>query len=104
VSVPMTKLDSYIKQKCLTHIDLLKIDTQGYDLEVLRGASTILDLRAVGTLLVEVNFTCLYEGQCSFGEIERLLKGKGYGLVALYEVVRTNLLISWATACFQRAG
>jgi FkbM family methyltransferase len=104
VNVPVMSLDSWVEKKGLKYIDLLKVDTQGSDLEVLRGASATLSQHLVGTLLVEVNFICLYEGQCSFGELETFLKGKGYGLVALYEIVRTRGHISWATACFQRVG
>jgi FkbM family methyltransferase len=104
VRVPMTKLDTYVEKSGLPYIDLLKIDTQGFDLEVLRGASRSLDRRAVGTLLVEVNFISLYKSQGTFGEIQQFLKERGYGLVALYEIVRTNFHISWSTACFQRAG
>jgi Methyltransferase FkbM domain len=91
-------------KRALTHIDLIKVDVQGFDLEVLRGAATILSEGAVKTLLVEVNFISLYENQCSFGELEQLLKGKGYYLVALYEVARKNLQIGWATACFRPLG
>ncbi len=102
VSVPLTTLDSYVKQRGLTHIDLLKIDTQGFDLEVLRGASTILKRQGIATLLVEVNFTSLYKGQSTFGDVQQYLKDKRYGLVAFYEVARLNRYIGWATACFQR--
>ena len=101
VSVPITTLDLWVKKRRLTHIDLLKVDTQGFDLEVLRGASVTLSNKTVKTLLVEVNFVSLYEGQCSFGEIKSFLKDKGYGLMALYEVARVNLRMGWATACFQ---
>jgi hypothetical protein len=85
----------------LTHIDLLKIDTQGFDLEVLRGAAEMLCRRAIDTLLVEVNFISLYKGQGSFGEVERFLAEKGYGLLTLYEVNRPNFCMRWATACFR---
>ena len=101
VIVPITTLDTWVKNRGLRHVDLLKVDAQGFDLEVLRGASTLLGHRGVKTLLVEVNFISLYEDQCSFGEVERFLKVKGYGLVALYELARKNLQIGWATACFQ---
>ena len=101
INVPVTTVDSYTKLRSLAHIDLLKIDTQGFDLEVLRGAAEILRRRAVDTLLVEVNFISLYVGQCSFGEIERFLAEKGYGLLTFYEIHRPRACIGWATACFR---
>jgi FkbM family methyltransferase len=62
VSVPITTIDLHAERLNLAHIDLLKIDTQGFDLDVLRGTAQMLYRRAVDTLLVEVNFITLYEG------------------------------------------
>lgn len=102
ISVPITTLDSYAKNHSLLHIDLLKIDTQGFDLEVLRGAAEMLRRRIVDTLLVEVNFTSYYKNQAGFGEIERFLAANGYGLLTFYETNRWNSCLRWATACFRR--
>jgi FkbM family methyltransferase len=101
ISVPVTTIDSYVEKHGITHIELLKIDTQGFDLEVLRGASGILDRRGVDTLLVEVNFASYYKRQASFGEVERFLTANGYRLLTLYEVTRMNSCLKWATACFR---
>ena len=101
VDVPITTIDSYVQKHELTQIAILKIDTQGFDLEVLRGATETLGRRAVETVLVEVNFISLYKGQNSFGDIERFLAASGYGLLTLYEVNRLNSCLRWATACFR---
>ncbi len=37
--VAITTLDDYCRSTDVSRIDLLKIDTQGYELEVLRGAT-----------------------------------------------------------------
>jgi FkbM family methyltransferase len=102
INVAVTTLDHYCEGRKLQHIDLLKSDTQGYDLEVLKGASSLLAGKRIELILVEVNFIRLYENQCNFGQIERFLAGRGYGLLALYEVVRHKRCVSWATACFCR--
>jgi hypothetical protein len=99
--VPVTTIDSYLHNRRLTHIDLLKIDTQGFDLEVLRGATEMLRRRAVDTVLVEVLFAPLYKGQANFGEVERFMAEKGYGLLGFYEVARPKSCIGWVTACFR---
>jgi len=104
VSVPVTTIDSYMQEKNIKHINLLKSDTQGFDLEVLRGASQALDRGAVDTILVETNFISLYEQQSTFGEIEQFLKIKNYRLTAFYEIARPDYFVSWATTCFQRAS
>ena len=41
-SVQMTTLDSYCKEKGIRHITFLKIDVEGHELEVLRGATHML--------------------------------------------------------------
>jgi hypothetical protein len=42
-------------------IDLLKSDTQGFDLEVLKGAQGLLDARKIRLIYLEVTFQKLYE-------------------------------------------
>jgi hypothetical protein len=101
INVHVTTVDSYATTHSLAHIHLMKIDTQGFDLEVLRGAVEMLHRRAVDALLVEVNFISLYKGQGSFGDVERFLAANGYGLLTLYEINRLNSCIRWATACFR---
>jgi FkbM family methyltransferase len=102
ISVPITTLDAYVRGNGIAHVDLLKIDTQGFDLQVLCGAGNILRNCMVDTILVEVNFLSLYKEQGSFGEVERLLAKSGYGLLTLYEINRRNSVLRWATACFRR--
>lgn len=98
----MTTLDVYCEDNGIAKVDLLKIDTQGFDFDVLQGAEELLGRKAVAVILVEVNFSDLYDGQCGFGEIERFLHALGYGMLGLYEIVRDNGCIRWATACFRK--
>lgn len=53
---------------------LLKVDVQGFELEVFKGASSLLDM--VDMVLVEVSFLSFYEGQALAGEIIDLLSGR----------------------------
>jgi FkbM family methyltransferase len=102
LSVAVTRLDSWLKKRPLKKIDILKIDTQGFDLEVLRGASAAFDARIVEMVLIEVNFLNFYKGQSAFGDIVQFMKDKGYGLLALYEIARVHACVGWATACFRK--
>lgn len=104
INVPIITLDDYTKRKNIGHLDILKIDTQGYDLEVLKGATGLLDRKAADVIFIEVNFIPLYDGQASFGDIQQFLKQRGYGLLTLYEIARPDRRhASWATACFSKA-
>lgn len=55
---------------------LLKIDTQGYEDMVLKGARSILSHAVI--LECELSLVRLYEGQLLFEEMLTLLKGSGY--------------------------
>jgi len=97
--VEVRTIDCLRAEKQLPAIDVLKSDTQGYDLNVLRGAMRSLqeDVRLV---YLEVNFAQLYEGQGSFGEEFDLLTSVGFRLFSLYKVFRVDGLAGWTDAVF----
>ena len=68
----------------------LKMDTQGYDFEVLRGAGTALD--RVVALQTEVPVKPLYEGMVTFSGAIAELAHYGYEVTGLYPVTRDRLL------------
>lgn len=102
LSVPVFSLDSYAASRGLAHIDLLKIDTQGYELQILEGASRLLAGAAVETVLIEINFAPLYDGQVWAHEIIGFLHDRGLHLVDFYEKCRLNPHLGWCTALFTR--
>jgi FkbM family methyltransferase len=59
----------------------LKIDTQGFEGRVLRGASR--SLPRIDTIQVEMPLTPLYEGESGFFELSGLLLDQGYHLFGL---------------------
>jgi FkbM family methyltransferase len=63
----------------------LKIDTQGWDLEVLRGADGVLD--DVKVIQTELSFKPLYEGQVGYSEMLRYLDGLGYEIAGFFPIV-----------------
>ena len=54
VVCPVTTLGAIIKQHGLKRIDLLKIDTQGHELRVIRGARHLLSRH------VQTRYACAY--------------------------------------------
>jgi FkbM family methyltransferase len=63
---------------------MLKLDTQGYELQVLTGGTATLD--AAVLVSVEMSLTPLYEGAPSFLELHRLLIERGF-VMAMIEPV-----------------
>lgn len=62
----------------------LKIDTQGHDLEVLRGGSEVLHY--FSGLVGEVSILQLYEESCPIGESLAAFRAAGFYVVALFNV------------------
>lgn len=53
--VELSTVDDYAEQKGLDHIDLVKIDAEGHDLEVLAGARSLLTRRRIEVVQFEYN-------------------------------------------------
>jgi len=102
LSVPVHSLDSYAESAGLVKIDLLKIDTQGYELQILRGASRLFASGSVESVLVEINFAPLYDRQVWAHEVIGFLHERGLHLVDFYEKCRLNPHLGWCTALFTR--
>ena len=97
----VSTVDDYCNSERIDFIDLLKIDTQGYDLRVIQGASRMLGQMRVAAVLVEIIFVPLYAGQPSFEEIYAALSQQGFKLVSLYQVNFTeDGYASWGDALF----
>lgn len=64
----------------------LKMDTQGFDIEVLKGAESVLP--TVLALQTEVSFRNLYEGMRSFAESIEEFRTRGFDVVDFLPVTR----------------
>ena len=51
--IPILTVDSYMAARGIVFVDFLKVDTEGYDYNVLKGASSALKAHAVGALIFE---------------------------------------------------
>ena len=78
VAVRTARLDEVLAPDDLDPPVLLKIDAQGGELGVLKGATGLLP--DVTTILVECSFAELYEGQPKVGAIVDFLHGHGFSL------------------------
>ncbi|MEA2844479.1 MAG: hypothetical protein QOJ69_2150 [Actinomycetota bacterium] len=76
--VELQRLDDWTAAEGVDRVDYLKLDTQGSELDVLRGATrTLASVRAVE---VEVEFNPIYEGQPLFADVDRFLRRHGFVL------------------------
>ncbi len=103
VSVPLARLDDYLERMSLQPPVLLKLDVQGYESSVLRGAEHTL--RQVDFLICEVSFVELYAGQPLFDDLYAMLHERGFRFAGLLDVLLSPLddSILQADALFLRA-
>lgn len=84
--IQVERLDNYCTKHSITKIDLLKIDTEGYELNVLLGAGNLLDTGAVDFIYCEVGFQKTNNRNTSFEEIISFLELKQYYFYSLYQI------------------
>ncbi|OGW51276.1 MAG: hypothetical protein A2078_00970 [Nitrospirae bacterium GWC2_57_9] len=78
VTARSTTLDDYCKNRQLDHIDLLKIDVEGAELLVLRGARTILQAAAKPVILIESQASTIETFGSTVPEVLNFIKSLGY--------------------------
>jgi FkbM family methyltransferase len=88
-TVATTTLDEWAADRHANAIDVLKIDVQGAELDVLRGAER--SITAVRALELEVEFQSLYVGQPLFGQVDDFLRARGFILWRLRDIVHCGL-------------
>ena len=76
-------LDDYCKKKKIENIDILKIDTQGYEDQVLQGAQNLIENKKINYIELEIIFNKIYEKKLNFFDIEKYLNPFGYELFAI---------------------
>lgn len=76
VVVPVARLDSLLEPDELISPVLLKVDTQGYEEQVLAGASGLHD--RLDYVVLETSFTPLYEGERPFRELLTVMEDMSF--------------------------
>jgi FkbM family methyltransferase len=88
--VEVLTIDAFCIANNVSHINMLKTDTEGYELNVLKGASTMMKHNKIQFVYVEIFFNENYLGQSSFGDIYNFLLENRFELVRFYDVLYTN--------------
>jgi hypothetical protein len=72
--IEVVSLDSYFAKHSISQIDFIKIDTEGFEYEVLRGAQNIIAQFQPQLIQIEFNWHQLFKGQTLFA-FANLLQG-----------------------------
>ncbi len=82
--VSVTTIDQYARDHAISKIDLLKVDAEGFDLNVLQGAQEMFSSRRIGGVFVEVTFDPDQPAVSSFHTIAEFLSGHGFKPAGFY--------------------
>ena len=95
-------LDHYRETHRLSWPDLIKLDVQGYELEVLKGGQECL--KAAKAVLSEVSFSEYYAGQCLFHDLANFLADAGLFVRAFGLCTPTGRPVAQTDVLFMRSG
>ncbi len=87
-SVQVDTLDSFCSAKKIDRINFLKIDTEGGDLDVLKGAAMLLKEHRVDIVEVEAGMNPNNERHVPFETLKAFLESNKYYLFGIYEQVK----------------
>lgn len=87
-TVNITTLDNFLEEsdQKIEQIDLLKIDTEGYECQVLRGAEATLRSEKIFYIFIEVTFRQQDNYHTYFSTINEMLADYNFNFVGLYDV------------------
>ena len=82
--VKIFTLDDYFLNNNIDKIDLLKIDTQGYEDKVLQGSINTLKKNKIKAVVTELMFDNVYDKYLTFSDIEKFLLPNNFRMVGIY--------------------
>src|SRR5208283_2752517 len=82
--VEVMRLDHFCERNMIREIDFLKIDTEGHDLEVLRGAEGLLSSKRVAAVFVETAFSA-GNNQVRLAHFASFLEPLDFSSVGIYD-------------------
>lgn len=99
-TVKVTTIDKFSHEQNLGLVDLLKSDTQGFEMEVLKGASNLLRNHQIHLVYVELIISDMYKNLTPYYEILNFLDALKYTLISFYKINHQEDQASWTDALF----
>jgi len=87
ININVNTIDNYVKQNNINYIDYLKIDTQGYEEQVLKGSIETLKSSIVKYIEVEIILSDYYEKTTNFYDMEKILLPLNYRLYHIQDII-----------------
>lgn len=100
IEVETDTLDNYCSKNSINSIDILKMDVQGSEIEVLKGAFKMLSENRIKVIFSETYFQQQYESQPLFHDISKFLYTYGFVLQDFYDPYYSANSILWCDSMF----
>lgn len=89
VEIPMYTIDEVLLKKGVANVDFIKLDVQGFELEVLKGASKTLETAEV--VLMEVSLIEINKGAPLINEVMQFMSSRDFQCYDICSMVRRPL-------------
>lgn len=86
-TVDVGTLDDFCANHDISHIDFLKLDTEGFDLLVLMGGHTLLDSQRISLIQVEAGISPGNKKHVPIMQLKEYLETKGFLLFGVYDQI-----------------
>jgi len=86
--IETSTVDEIMALKNISHLDLLKMDVQGWEMEVIRGASDLIANHNLMFIFAEVTFSAREAEMQQFGEFHDCMERNEFTLCGFYELMR----------------
>jgi FkbM family methyltransferase len=86
IEVQTDTIDHFCSERGISNIDILKVDVEGAEERVFRGAREMFSRQAIRSVFVEVYFRPVYERMPLFWDLNAHLNKFGFGLCGLYSL------------------
>jgi FkbM family methyltransferase len=83
--IELKTLSNFCSENNINHIDILKIDTEGFDLKVLLGAKELLEKGKISIIQVEASMSLRNDFHIYFEEFIKLLKLYNFEIFGIYD-------------------
>jgi FkbM family methyltransferase len=84
----VSTVDEMVARNGISHLDVLKLDVQGWEMEVVRGASRLIADHNLIFVLAEMTFRSDQKEMQQFTELHDHLEARGFVLSGMYEPLR----------------
>jgi FkbM family methyltransferase len=98
--VELSTIDSFCREKHISEISILKIDTEGFGLKVLHGSKDLLKKGAIKSVFIEVGFDDDDKRHDNFFEVNRVLRKYSFRLFGFYDQWIENSRLEYCNALF----